>query len=114
MLELLRAYWTMHPDLRLEQVVGRFLTDYHVNDDAQIEASLREELGAGLPVPHVKVTEVVGNLHDEPYFCNLREDGGIVSLHDCLPKEACGNYRAPGPRGRFRITVEFWPDHPKP
>jgi len=51
-LDLLRKYWVMHPDLRLAQIVGNFVghtdrgepRDAYYFEDAELEQKLREAL----------------------------------------------------------------------
>lgn len=71
--------------------------------------------GVGAPAPKTyrKETEVVAMVRDHEYdggtTLNL-SDGMSVSLFELLPREATrltGDY---GPRGRFRIVVEFEPE----
>lgn len=59
-----------------------------------------------------KVTEVVGRHHDAHYEGNWisKAGGGIVDLEDLLPDVACApdsGFSKEGPRGHFKITVEF-------
>lgn len=56
-----------------------------------------------------KVTDVVGNYAHQPDDdATIDADGGVVFLADLLP--AVDRCDVRGPRGRFRITVEFWPE----
>jgi hypothetical protein len=63
--------------------------------------------------PHVEVTEVVGcfRKYDNCAIAVDRPDGvtGYVVLEDVLPDQATTPERE-GPRGRYRVTVEFWPE----
>jgi hypothetical protein len=67
--------------------------------------------------PHVKVTEVVGHLRWGAFPYNAlwgTEAGkaGRSELPVCslIPSEATSGAGEDGPRGRFRVTVEFWPE----
>lgn len=67
--------------------------------------------------PVKKVTELVGQ-----YFSGFDEDGldgepvatpgktDVFHLRDLVPDAAAKGTTHAGPRGRFRITVEFWPE----
>jgi hypothetical protein len=61
------------------------------------------------PAPHIKVTEVVGRFDFDEDGCKV----GEARLDDLLPEEAIGpggDHFKRGQAGRFRITVEFWPE----
>jgi hypothetical protein len=74
--------------------------------------------------PHVKVTEVVGHAewsrtrHGSEDFYILGEHESAYGLDLMLPDETLPprldnrslDLERPGPRGRFRVTVEFWPE----
>ena len=65
--------------------------------------------------PHTRTTECIGQLAFEGGATFLRaEDGsdGDAFWHDLeslAPAPASAN-QARGPRGRFRVTVEWWPE----
>lgn len=67
----------------------------------------------------IKVTEFVGRHRKGPEWDDFdvgpRKRGGCLCVSDLLPNEALARMEdvcddVVGPRGRFRITVEFWPD----
>jgi hypothetical protein len=74
--------------------------------------------------PHVKVTEVIGHAewsrtrHGSEDFYILGEHESAYGLDLMLPDETLPprldnrslDMERPGPRGRFRVTVEFWPE----
>lgn len=55
--------------------------------------------------PFVRVTEVSGSAFGGRY-----EEWPWPIREDYMPDEALPVGREHGPTGRFRITVEFWPD----
>lgn len=77
------------------------------------EAYLVRRIGHEDEPPHVEVTEIVGRFrkYDHCAIVVDRPDGvtGYLKLEDALPDEATTREHE-GPRGRFRITVEFWPE----
>jgi hypothetical protein len=64
------------------------------------------------PAPHVKVTEVVGSM--EPINPNGEfpvygvADFDVADL--CPPESRPAEGKLTGPRGRFRVVCEFWPE----
>jgi hypothetical protein len=112
------AYFEESPDK------PNYHADYECDRDGNISGpmrpskkrmaeSARKLLGVPeLPAPYVKVTEVVGHMDgrgQHVFLCsgeNTAEyaEFGIGSL---MPIEACKDTL---PRGRFRVTVEFWPE----
>jgi len=75
--------------------------------------------GAEAPAPHVKVTEVVGQFFDADYDGDGITDDpeahlDVTGLPDFVPEAATmwvtEKPTIPhGPRGRFKVTVEFTP-----
>ena len=72
------------------------------------------------PRPHVKVTEVVGHMMSEggygegPSFL-VSAENGHAGLADLMPPECLAKVHSGfSHRGRFRITVEFWPEEVTP
>lgn len=67
----------------------------------------------GEPAPLVRVTEVVDGVVSESGRYVDRNPSGPVTFGDLCPAE-CHELPAvqdrPNPRGRFRVTVEFWPE----
>lgn len=56
----------------------------------------------------VKVTEIAGRFgydYEGPYIDS--GDGYFLDLGDFIPE---GSWGEPGPRGRFRITIEWEPE----
>jgi hypothetical protein len=70
------------------------------------------------PAPHVEVTERVGEFRKYDHCAIVSQmppDGhdGYTTLDDLLPAGAYLGGLRPGPRGRYRVTVEFWPEPTK-
>jgi len=62
------------------------------------------------PAPIVKVTECVGHHYGaSPYLTTQDSADGWIDIAALLPNEACACEA--GRHGRFRITVEFWPEN---
>ena len=76
----------------------RVATSSHSGDERQSLQNMQQ-----LPAPHVKVTEVVGLLDVDDGIFPDGSDPRPYGLVSCCPDEAEDK------RGRFRITVEFWP-----
>lgn len=108
--------------MRLDTKLADCLKFYveHVVDMADEPRAilLRLVVEAKDAAPHVKVTEVEGAVAggDPAYrgrITTQHEDDGVpyrgVTLWDMVPEESRGSLCTDGPRGRWRVTVEFWP-----
>jgi hypothetical protein len=96
---------------RLAEVAGPYGYDRHLwGTREQVMAAFRRQVES--PVPHVKVTEVVGRLEESMVPAldwTIRTNSDEIDIRDLSPHPAAG-LPLLCPRGRFRITVEFWPE----
>lgn len=79
--------------------------------DCRLAELLREPTA-----PHVKVTEVVGMAVVEYEYTAISTspDDPVLSMVAFVPAASVPRSDEHyGPRGRFRITVEFWPEEKK-
>ena len=93
---------------------GGYFINYDLLQELRAVIGRLEENAA----PCVKVTETIGATYIDPWEdMHIIEESafGIIPWHTTIPREAFPDppsLNSHGPRGHFRITVEFTPKEP--